>query len=91
MNLLHEDMSLIVVVHICDEIFWGWSLKIYITTRKLYTMFLVGLHFDILITALILSNLVNEIAQKVFKFVLSGLSVMEFGFSLGMRLVNVLS
>lgn len=54
-------------------------------------MFLVSLHFDILITAqILLSILVNVIAQKVFKFVLSGLSVMEFGFSLAMRLVNVL-
>lgn len=83
-------MSLIVVVHICDEISWGWNLKIYITTRKLYTMFLVGLHFDILITQILSSILVNVIAQKVLKFVHLGLSVMEFGFSLAMRLVNVL-
>lgn len=70
----------------------GDGTLIYITTRKLYTVLLVGLHFDILITARILSSiLVNVIAQKVFKFVLSGLSVMELGFSLAMRLVNVLS
>lgn len=55
-----------------------------------YTMFLVGLHFDILITQILSSILVNVIAQKVFKFVHLGLSVMEFGFSLAMRLVNVL-